>query len=54
MKVQRIELTQKREQSSNSLESKEGITYASNIAFELDAAFIHLITFPHYPSTIAK
>ena len=46
-KVWRIELAQKREQLRKSLESKEGITYASNIAFELDAS---LQTFDNIPS----
>ena len=47
MKVRRIELAQKREQLRKSLESKEGITYASNIAFELYAS---LQTFDNIPA----
>ena len=46
-KVRRIELAQKREQLRKSLESKEGITYASNIAFKLDAS---LQTFDNIPA----
>ena len=36
-KTRRIELVQKREKLRKNLENKEGITYSSNIAFELDA-----------------